>query len=71
MLERAELRLRGWGTVDFSRPGGSLVEQRAALERSRSELSALGVTLDLTNTDQSKWISELVGRKATREAENE
>ncbi|GIK53232.1 MAG: hypothetical protein BroJett014_22050 [Planctomycetota bacterium] len=68
VLERAELRLRGWGTVTFQRPGGSLAEQRAALVRSRSELSALGVKLDLTGTEQSKWISEIVSRKATREA---
>ena len=72
VLQDAELRLSGWGTVRVKRgeAAGTLSEQRAHCDTLRTERDALRVKLDLGELEQGKWVSELASRAAMRESKN-
>lgn len=70
VLQDAELRLAGWGTVRVRRgdAAGTLSEQRAQRDTLRADLDTLRVKLALGGIEQGKWLSELASRAATRDS---
>lgn len=72
VLQDAELRLAGWGTVLIKRgeASGTLSQQQAQRDSLRAELDAMRVKLALGQVEQGKWLSELAGRAATRESKD-